>query len=160
MNKILSQWIRSAGRLSHSKTLVSAACGLALAMSADAAVQPITTQGNQVLFGGQPGSVAGMSMFWDIWGFEKYYNASTVGWLAQDWKAKLVRAAIAVEEGGADSVLSNPAIHKARVKAVVDAATALGIPWQRLNERSLIQLGYGKNRKFIQATQSWSTRSI
>lgn len=124
MNKILSQWMRSAGRLSHTKTLISAACGMALAVSADAAVQPITTQGNQVLFGGQPGSVSGMSMFWDIWGFEKYYNGSTVGWLAQDWKAKLVRAAVAVEEGGADNVLSNPGIHKARVKAVVDAAIA------------------------------------
>jgi endoglucanase len=124
MNKILSQWMRSAGRLSHTKTLISAACGMALAVSADAAVQPITTQGNQVLFGGQPGSVSGMSMFWDIWGFEKYYNGSTVGWLATDWKAKLVRAAVAVEEGGADNVLSNPGMHKARVKAVVDAAIA------------------------------------
>jgi endoglucanase len=124
MNKILSQWMRSAGRLSHNKTLISAACGMALAISADAAVQPITTQGNQVLFGGQPRSVSGNSLFWDIWGFEKYYNGSTVGWLASDWKSKLVRAAIAVEEGGADSVLANPGLHKARVKAVVDAAVA------------------------------------
>ncbi len=126
MNKILSNWMRPAGRSSkkHLATLMSAACGLALTVSVDAAVQPITTQGNQVLFGGQPGSVSGMSLFWDIWGFEKYYNANTVGWLAQDWNAKLVRVAIAVEEGGADSVLSNPAMHKARVKAVVDAAVA------------------------------------
>jgi len=124
MNKILSQWMRSAGRLSNTKTFMGAACGMALAMSASAAVDPVTTQGNQVLFGGKAGSVSGMSMFWDIWGFEKYYNGSTVGWLASDWKAKLVRAAVAVEEGGADSVLNNPAAHKARVKAVVDAAVA------------------------------------
>jgi endoglucanase len=124
MNKILSQWLRSAGRVAHRNRLISAACGTALAMNASAAIQPITTQGSQVLFGGQPGSVSGMSLFWDVWGFEKYYTASTVGWLAQDWNAKLVRAAVAVEEGGSDSVLSNPAMHKARVKAVVDAAIA------------------------------------
>ncbi len=45
-------------------------------------------------------------------------------------------------------------------KAIVDAAIARNIPWQRLNEQSLIQLGIGKNLKIIQATQSWSTRSI
>lgn len=106
------------------KTLMSAACGLALAASVDAAVQPITTQGNKVLFGGQPGSVSGMSLFWDIWGFEKYYSANTVGWLAKDWNAKLVRTAIAVEEGGSDSFMNNPGLHKARVKAVVEAAIA------------------------------------
>lgn len=126
MNNILSQWVRPVGRSSQKtlSTLISAACGMALAVSANAAVQPITTQGNQVLFGGQAGSVSGMSLFWDVWGFEKYYNGSTVGWLAQDWNAKLVRAAVAVEEGGSDSVLSNPGMHKARVKAVVDAAIA------------------------------------
>jgi len=126
MTTNLSNAIRPVGLSSFNilKTFISAACSLAMAASVDAAVQPITTQGNQVLFGGQPGSVSGMSLFWDIWGFEKYYNANTVGWLATDWNAKLVRAAIAVEEGGADSVLSNPAIHKARVKAVVDAAVA------------------------------------
>lgn len=45
-------------------------------------------------------------------------------------------------------------------KAIVDAAIARDIPWTRINDQSLIQLGYGKNRKFIQATQSWGTRSI
>ncbi|RZA10449.1 MAG: hypothetical protein EOP10_34755 [Proteobacteria bacterium] len=45
-------------------------------------------------------------------------------------------------------------------KAIVDAAIAREIPWTRLNDQSLIQLGHGKNRKFIQATQSFTTRSI
>lgn len=107
------------------KNITKAIGGVALASCMSAyAVQPVTTDGNRVLFGGQPGSVSGMSLFWDIWGFEKYYNGSTVGWLAKDWNAKLVRAAVAVEEGGGDNYLSNPGIHKARVKAVVDAAVA------------------------------------
>lgn len=45
-------------------------------------------------------------------------------------------------------------------KAIVDAAIKRNIPWERINDQSLIQLGHGKNRRYIQATQSWSTRSI
>jgi cyanophycin synthetase len=45
-------------------------------------------------------------------------------------------------------------------KAIVAAAQARGIPWSRINNRGLVQLGYGEKRKFIQATQSWNTNSI
>lgn len=124
--KILAKATRPAGVAATKmlSTIMATLCGLALVVSASAAVQPITTQGNKVLFGGQAGSVSGMSLFWDVWGFEKYYSGSTVGWLANDWKAKLVRVAVAVEEGAGDSYLNNPGIHKARVKAVVDSAVA------------------------------------
>ncbi|BCJ87419.1 cyanophycin synthetase [Effusibacillus dendaii] len=45
-------------------------------------------------------------------------------------------------------------------RAIVDAAERRGIPWIRLNQGSLIQLGYGKNRKLLQATVSDQTRAI
>jgi cyanophycin synthetase len=45
-------------------------------------------------------------------------------------------------------------------KAIVTAATKRKIPWKRLNDLNLIQLGYGKYRKFIQATTSSLTSDI
>ena len=43
-----------------------------------AEVAPITTQGNQVLIGGQEGSLAGNSFFWSNFGGDAYYNAKVV----------------------------------------------------------------------------------
>ncbi|MFC4768534.1 cyanophycin synthetase [Effusibacillus consociatus] len=45
-------------------------------------------------------------------------------------------------------------------RAIVDAAERRGIPYVRLNDGSLVQLGHGKNRKHIQATLSEHTRAI
>lgn len=45
-------------------------------------------------------------------------------------------------------------------KAIVSAATRRNIPWKRLNEFNLIQFGFGKYRKFIQATTSSLTSDI
>jgi cyanophycin synthetase len=44
--------------------------------------------------------------------------------------------------------------------ALVRAAEERDIPWIRLNDRSLIQLGYGKHQKRIQATLTGETRHI
>ncbi|RPH54161.1 ATP-grasp domain-containing protein [bacterium] len=44
--------------------------------------------------------------------------------------------------------------------ALVRAAEERGIPWIRLNEGSLVQLGYGKYQKRIQATITSETRQI
>ncbi len=41
-----------------------------------------------------------------------------------------------------------------RERAIVEAAEKRGIPWTRTNENSLIQLGYGKNLRFVQAAGS------
>lgn len=45
-------------------------------------------------------------------------------------------------------------------QAIVDAAVEKNIPWQRLNHRNLIQFGYGKNRKLIQASTTTDTSDI
>jgi endoglucanase len=97
---------------------------LAHAGGALADVSPLSVSGNKVLAGGQPASFAGNSLFWSNsgWGGEKFYNAGTVGWLKSDWKSKIVRVAMGVDEGG--GYLQDPAGNKARVKAVVDAAIA------------------------------------
>lgn len=105
--------------------------GLAAALLSVLAVSPaladvpaLSVSGNQVLVGGTPGSLSGVSYYWSNngWPGAKYYNASTVGWLKSDWKAKVVRAAMSVEDGG--GYLQDPASNKARLKAVVDAAIA------------------------------------
>lgn len=45
-------------------------------------------------------------------------------------------------------------------RAIVEAARRRGIPTFRVNSDSLVQLGYGKNRKFIQAAMSNQTSGI
>jgi endoglucanase len=65
----------------------------------------------------------GMSLFWSQWS-GKFWNAQAIGYLADNWKVSLVRAAMGVEEGG---YLSNKAGEKAKVITVVDAAIAKGI---------------------------------
>jgi cyanophycin synthetase len=45
-------------------------------------------------------------------------------------------------------------------RAIADAATKRGIPWYRLDEGSLIQLGYGCKRKLVQATETQFTCSV
>lgn len=91
---------------------------------------PVATNGKLKVVGNQiqnQNGVAvqlkGMSLFWSQWG-STFYNASVVNSLADNWKATVVRAAMAVENGG---YLTNPAAEKARVKTVVDAAIAKGI---------------------------------
>ncbi|MFG6458714.1 carbohydrate-binding protein [Roseateles sp. BYS96W] len=97
---------------------------LAHAGAALADVSPLSVSGNKILAGGQPASFAGNSLFWSNtgWGGEKYYNANVVGWLKSDWKSKVVRVAMGVDE--TQGYLADPAGNKARVKAVVDAAIA------------------------------------
>jgi cyanophycin synthetase len=45
-------------------------------------------------------------------------------------------------------------------RAIVDAATRRDIPWSRLGEDSFVQLGYGKNRHFIQAAMCDRTSAV
>jgi len=86
------------------------------------AVSPITTQGNQVLIGGQQGSLAGNSFFWSNFGGDAYYNQNVVSWLKDDWNTTIVRAAMGVEEF--NGYLSNRNLNLNAVTDVVDAAIA------------------------------------
>ncbi len=45
-------------------------------------------------------------------------------------------------------------------QSLIKAAELRGIPWSRLNDESLIQLGYGKYRKLIEATTTGATSDI
>ena len=89
-----------------------------------AAVSPLSVSGNKILAGGQPASFSGNSLFWSNtgWGGDRFYNAGVVSWLKNDWKSKVVRVAMGVDE--ANGYLADPAGNKARVKAVIDAAIA------------------------------------
>jgi len=84
----------------------------------------LRVQGNKIVDqNGQPVQFGGMSFFWSQWQGQ-YWNAATVGFLADNWKCTLVRAAMGIESGG---YLENPNGEKAKVMAVVDAAIAKGI---------------------------------
>ena len=101
-----------------------AAFALLTAFGNAVAVPVLSVSGNKVLADGQQASFSGNSLFWSNagWGGEKFYNANTVAWLKKDWKSKIVRVAMGVEEGG--GYLQDPAGNKAKVKAVVEAAIA------------------------------------
>lgn len=45
-------------------------------------------------------------------------------------------------------------------QAIITAAEKRNIPWERMDDHNLIQLGWGKYRKFIQATTTSSTSNI
>ncbi len=65
---------------------------------------------------GNPVQLRGMSLFWSQW-IGKYYNYETVKWLRDDWNCSVVRAAMAVDNGG---YATNPEAEKYKVIAVVD----------------------------------------
>ncbi len=48
---------------------------------------------------GEPAQLRGMSFFWSKWK-SQYYREDVVAWLAWDWKVNVLRAAMAVEDGG------------------------------------------------------------
>ena len=72
---------------------------------------------------GKPVTLRGMSLFWSQW-IGKYYNADVVRWLRDDWRATVVRAAVAVEP---DGIITHPEREYAKAKAVIDAAIATGL---------------------------------
>ncbi|KAA3615757.1 MAG: glycoside hydrolase family 5 protein [Calditrichaeota bacterium] len=84
----------------------------------------LQTQGNQIVDkNGDPIALHGMSMFWSQWA-PKFYNKDCIQWLYNDWKCTIIRAALAVEEGG---YLENPQEELAKIETVVEACIDLGI---------------------------------
>ncbi|QDH78944.1 glycoside hydrolase family 5 protein [Echinicola soli] len=73
---------------------------------------------------GEPIMLRGVSFGWHNW-WPRFYNASAVKWLKEDWNANVVRAAMGVEPEGA--YLDNPDWAIEKVEAVVEGAIESGI---------------------------------
>ncbi len=80
---------------------------------------------------GNPVQLRGMSLYWSqAKAGRDFFNANIVNWLATDWHANIIRAAMGIEGDWSvveKGYLSDPNTNKARVTAVVDAAIAKGI---------------------------------
>lgn len=76
---------------------------------------------------GKAVSLAGVSLFWgnDGWHGEKFWNADVVGFLKEDWKAAVVRAAMGVEDPG--GYLESPENNLRKLRTVVDACIEAGV---------------------------------
>lgn len=84
----------------------------------------LKVQGNKVVDAqGQPITLRGMALYWSQWK-PAFYNAQCVKWLRDDWKCTVVRATMAVTDGG---YLTNPDAEMNKVRTVVQAAIDLGI---------------------------------
>ncbi|MEO9133232.1 MAG: glycoside hydrolase family 5 protein [Sphingomonas sp.] len=117
------------------KRWIGAALSLAAALAAAPAIAaPVSSvvamhgrlgvAGNRVIDAhGQPVSLHGVSLFWSQW-MPAFYNPRATDWIARDWHATAVRAAIAAANGG---YTSEPAIETKRAETVIDAAIAAGI---------------------------------
>jgi len=111
--------------------LLIAVLSPAFASSAHAQTQTIVqkhgqlrVQGNRIVdASGAPVQLRGMSLYWSQW-IPKYYTASTVKWLRDDWKITVIRAAMAVKPDGYET---NPEAERKKVITVVDAAIELGL---------------------------------
>lgn len=67
-----------------------------------------------------PVQVRGMSLYWSVWGGERFYNADAVRTLVTDWKIEVVRAAMGVNVDG--GYVGDPAGQQALVEKVIQAA--------------------------------------
>jgi endoglucanase len=84
----------------------------------------ISVQGNRIVDKtGQPVMLRGMSLFWSQW-MGKYYTPEVVRWLRDDWNVNVIRAAVAVHQGG---YMANPKAEMRKLEAVLNAAIANGI---------------------------------
>jgi len=73
---------------------------------------------------GEPVTLRGASYGWhNLW--PRYYNASTVQWLKEDWRCSVLRAAMGIEIE--DNYLENPEFALQCIETVVDAAIREGI---------------------------------
>lgn len=80
--------------------------------------------GNRVVDAhGRPVTLRGMSLFWSQWR-PAFYNPRAIRWIAADWHATAVRAAVAVENGG---YTTDPATETRRAEQAIDGAVRAGI---------------------------------
>jgi len=86
----------------------------------------LAVAGNKIVDqAGVPVQLVGMSLFWSVWGGERYFTKEVVNWLVSDWKCSLVRAPVAVEPRG--GILDNAGPTMTLLHTVVDAAIANGV---------------------------------
>ena len=77
---------------------------------------------------GNPVQLMGMSMYWTIWGPQKYYTEETVDWLVEDWNVDLIRASMAVsEDEGRSGWIADKEKHYGFVETIIAAAVKNGI---------------------------------
>lgn len=77
---------------------------------------------------GNPVQLMGMSMYWTIWGPQKYYTEETVDWLVEDWNVDLIRASMAVsEDKGRSGWIADKEKHYGFVETIIAAAVKNGI---------------------------------
>jgi endoglucanase len=83
----------------------------------------LSVKGNHVVDkNNQPIQLRGVSLFWSQW-IGKYYQEETVKWLIDDWNINIIRAAMAVDQGG----YARNESEKEKIFSVVDAAIKHGI---------------------------------
>ncbi|MCB9497065.1 MAG: cellulase family glycosylhydrolase [Fibrobacteria bacterium] len=104
---------------------------MALALSSYASAGVVSQHGALKVVGNkvvdahdQPIQLAGMSLYWPVWGGEKFFNAQAVATIVDDWGASLVRAPIAVYTPNSNPSYLYKDSHKALIRTVVDAAIA------------------------------------
>ena len=101
-----------------------------------------------------------------VWWVVVAYEEEDVGLRARREAVRLVRAAMTGEEVDMGALvrelqdLSETVRLGPSTGAIVEEAVRRGIPVRRLNSRSLVQLGLGKNLRRIQATMSDFTSAI
>lgn len=102
----------------------SATAAAALASSTVARHGRLQVSGNRVLdTHGQPITLRGMSLFWSQ-AKPAFYNPKAIRWIATNWRATAVRAAIAADGGG---YATEPAVETKRAEQAIDGAIRAGI---------------------------------
>jgi len=112
-------------RIAASLILVAAfGAGTAKAQTFVAQHGALKVQGNKIVDAqGQMVTLRGMALYWSQWK-PAFYNAQCIKWLRDDWKVTVVRATMAVTDGG---YLTAPDAEMAKIRTVVQAAIDLGI---------------------------------
>lgn len=99
----------------------------AIPAAAETAVErhgQLRVEGNRIVDrNGEPVVLRGMSLFWSQWE-PQFYNEDAIRWLRDDWNVHVVRAAIAVHQGG---YMQNPDVETKKAEAAIDAAVKLGL---------------------------------
>lgn len=72
---------------------------------------------------GRPVTLRGMSLFWSQWR-PAFYDARAIRWIAADWRATAVRAAVAAANGG---YTTDPAAETRLAEQAIDGAIRAGL---------------------------------